>query len=424
MLVQPVAVETVKGRIDADGVEPRDFLPAIAERGVEIAQAVRRGRHELARPAVEAEMRGERGLDAGERCATIGAQHLIAAGCGQPARGDSRFGKPIVGGIVVRIALPVALPRPAGGVGQLHILGERLGSAETQPPGLARQAKALHRGFVLIDQIGEAAERTDAGAIADEREDVAAADRLRPRARAAPAIHRAHAPAIGQVGAEAPRLAPLQPHRVIGLLVLPEARRTDEALVGELDTLASRGQREAILARIADLRAIEFEVRRVGDQRETGLAVGAVVIIISDRQIGLALDERRPVAFRRLHARANAQCQRFAIAGQPILPGRFVTKPRVEQRLYGHFLRASGAAEQRHRRCEPDFLHGRIPKILPAPAQSRSEKVLGEIRRGWRPVVRRAARRRDLRCPARRVRRSRAPCGHIPARTAAPPSPW
>ena len=61
---------------------------------------------------------------------------------------------------------------------------ERLAAREAQPPGLARQSIALNRDLVLIDQISETAHRTDGGAIADDRENIVAADRLRPRPRA------------------------------------------------------------------------------------------------------------------------------------------------------------------------------------------------------------------------------------------------
>src|SRR3989344_6898602 len=186
-------------------------------------------------------MRRERGLDAGEGRAAIRTEYFVTTGGAEPAGAQPGFGEPVIGGIIIRVAVPVALPRPARDIGELHILRERLAAREAQPPGLVRQSIALNRDLVLIDQISETAHRTDGGAITDDRENIVAADRLRARARAVAPVHRPNAPAVGQIGAEARRLADLQAHGIIGLLVLAKPRRADEALVGEFDPLAAGG---------------------------------------------------------------------------------------------------------------------------------------------------------------------------------------
>ncbi|KIU01391.1 hypothetical protein QU38_01875, partial [Staphylococcus aureus] len=143
MLAQPIAPETVPGGAQVDRVERAHLLPAIAQRRIEIAQSTRRRGAELAGPAVELEIGRQRRLHAGPRHARAGAQHFIARGQAQSLGAQVQLAQPIIGGIAIGVAAPIALPRPAGDIAERHMLRERLPAGEAQAPGLARQAEAL-----------------------------------------------------------------------------------------------------------------------------------------------------------------------------------------------------------------------------------------------------------------------------------------
>src|SRR5438067_12132206 len=103
--------------------------------------------------------------------------------------------------------------------------------------GVARQAEALHRRFVLIDHEGEAAELPDRGRIARERENIVAADRRLPRAGSFDSTDRAVRPGISEVELQPLGIAIFNPRRIEGLLILPPTGGANEALILDVDPL-------------------------------------------------------------------------------------------------------------------------------------------------------------------------------------------
>jgi hypothetical protein len=155
-------------------------------------------------------------------------------------------------------------------------------------------------------------------------------------------VHRAVAPRISQVGAEA-AASPLRARGVEGLLVLAERGRAHEALVGQLEPLAPGGRGQASL-RVTDLRTIELEIARIGDQRIGGLAVEAVVVAGGEGERSFRFDQRRPRARLGFNAGPDPQGHRVRGQRQSVLLDVLVAEPGIHQRDDFNLLGVRGSA--------------------------------------------------------------------------------
>src|SRR3546814_6193918 len=86
---------------------------------------------------------------------------------------DRGIGKKIVRRIIIGVAVPVRLARIAQLVRDF-CLAEWLAAVESGAVALARHAKALHRGLILIDEIGEGCDLADRRYDAEVGEDIVA----------------------------------------------------------------------------------------------------------------------------------------------------------------------------------------------------------------------------------------------------------
>jgi len=143
----------------------------------------------------------------------------------------------------------------------------------------------------------------------------------------------------------------LRAHRVERLRVLPKLGRADEALVGEREILATGGDRRAVGYNVAQLRAVELDVLRIGDRRAAGVARQPVEVMGADREQAFALDQRGQAIGRGLNTGPRAQRHRVGATRQAVLLDTFVAQPRLGNRFERHRLR-SCAVRSRQRRGE------------------------------------------------------------------------
>src|SRR5688500_18878132 len=80
-------------------------------------------------------------------------------------------------------------------------------------------------------------------------------------------------PCVDEVGLGVAGVAIFEPHCIESLLILPPAGRPDEALVLEVDPLPAQCDEGLLQAAIPELKSVELDILRVGNDRIGGHAV-------------------------------------------------------------------------------------------------------------------------------------------------------
>src|SRR5579864_2257114 len=333
MLVGPGAIKAVINDLRVDRVEPRLLLPAIASLGIIILDAVGRRGQEFVGPTLELVQRCERRLEAGEGDTLVSAQQFIAHSdlpCGDFG---AQLGERVICTIAVRIAMIVALPGVAQCIGQFRGLRQEAGSGEPRAIALARLTEVLHGRLILVDQESEPGKLAESGGITGGREDIIAIDRPRTSARALDAPNRPVGPGVGEIELQALGIAIFDAPRVESLLVLPPAGRAYETLILDVNALATHGHGRILDALVLELQPVQLEIRRVGDQRISGLAIEPAEISLDERNGGFDFPEQPPVASRDLRTNARPQRDGVRVLRHTVLIDILPAKPSVDQRL-------------------------------------------------------------------------------------------
>ncbi len=167
--------------------------------------------------------------------------------------------------------------------------------------------------------------------MADERKHVVAADRRRARTKAAPTIGGTDTPRISEIDAQSFRRAPLHARGVIRSLILPERRDTDETPIQEFDPLATKRRGEAMRTGVADLRAVQLDIARIGNEGELGESVCATIIVLDQGSRRFTLHQHRPSILADFDAGTNAQGDGVRITIKPLFLDGLVSEPRIKK---------------------------------------------------------------------------------------------
>ena len=241
-----------------------------------IAHPRRRRAQELVGPALPLVQRRQRRAEAGS--AAVAAEHVVAGGDRRHAEVEGALDgieHGVVGDRVVRV---VGLPRQGRGDGQaveLAVVVHAEGGV-----GVAGAVVVLQ-----VDEIAEAAQGMAFGGreLQARRMGVAVpVARLHAALGAEDAVHVVD---VAVVEAGALGLA-LNAQGVVGLLVVPPRHAAEEALAAVVDALPAGGDREAVVV-VAQMRLVEIESLRIGDDRILGSPVDQGVEVLDAQYQGV-----------------------------------------------------------------------------------------------------------------------------------------